>query len=642
MSGIAAVVSLDRSGIPEFDVERMANVLKKYGPDRQKILKRGNAVFLFCLQGHTPEHALESQPVVLDDRFVLLFDGRIDNRCELGNALGIVATELHSTADSVLAVRSFARWGEGAFGRLLGDFAVLVMDLQDGTLIGARDHMGLRVLHYHRCDRWFAIATAPDALFALSWVPRVLNQDKVGDTLVQRGLNGETTYFREINRVLPGSLIRVRGDAFSKHSFWSPESSPDVRFKTDEEYVEAFKEHLDNAVSARMRSCRVPCATITGGLDSSSVAVVAADMLAASGQKLNTYTAVPEAGFFRQELRGGFFDERPYVRKIVEANPNIVPHFIPSRAGPILDQIEDQIRMGGAPSGSIVNGLWVMDIFAAARQAGHDVMLTGEMGNITMSYHGRGLFPELLRTGRLVRLFVEIAGSGYRWQRAIRTWTLAPFVPAPLFRKYKQWRRGDEPPWHWFSFIHPEFAARSGVVDRAAREYLSFDAPTAREARQGRINEFHCFSEAADWFTQLRARFGIDVRTPAFDKRLFEFCIGIPTDQYLHQGCDRWLIRRAMKGRLPDTVLYNKKRGVQAADWHPRLTREIDTIASKVRSWTSNSDVASVVDLQRLSATLENWPERQPSVFSAESDLLSGVPQALGAAYFIESITGAN
>lgn len=619
----------------------MANVLKPYGPDRQKILVRGNAAFVFCLHQLTPEDVFESQPLVLANRFVMLFDGRIDNRSELSVALGMAGPELRSIPDSLIALRMFDRWGERAFERILGDFAIIVMDLQDERMICARDHMGLRVLHYHRSATRFAVATAPEALFALSWVPRILNKDKVGDTLINRGLNGETTYYQEINRVLPGCIVRVRGASFSKERFWDPENIADVRFKTDAEYVEAFQERLDGAVKARMRSFRPPCATITGGLDSSSIAVIAADMLAASGKKLNTFTAVPEAGFFRQEIRGGYFDETPYVRQIAEANTNLVPHFVPPSKGPILDQIADQIRLGGAPAGSILNGLWVMDIMTAARSAGHNVMLTGEMGNITMSYNGLGLFPQLLRTGQWLRLLGEITSQGYRWKKAIR-WTINPFAPAPLFRRYKQWRRGGKPPWHQSSVIHPEFAARSRVVDRAAREYLSFDAPTPRDCRLGRILDFSSYSETADWFGKLRAEFGIEVRTPAFDRRLVEFCIGIPVDQYLRKGRDRWLIRRAMKGRLPDVVLYNKKRGIQAADWYTRLTRERNHIAAKVKGLAANADVASIIDLQRLTTILDNWPERQPSDFSPENDIQFIVPQALGAAYFIENVTGPN
>ena len=297
MSGIAAILNLDGSPVAPTGVERMANVLKPYGLDRQKIVMRGNAAFVFCLHQLTPEDLFEQQPLVFANRFVILFDGRIDNRQELSAVLNIPAADLPFTPDSSIAMRLFDRWGEHAFERILGVFAIIVMDLRDGSLICARDQMGLRVLHYYLSATRFAVATNPDTLFALSWVPRICNKDQIGDTLVNRGMNEETTYYKDILRVPSGSIVRVRGSSLSKTRFWNADNIPDVRFKHDHEYVEAFEELLHAAVKARLRSRRAPCATITGGLDSSSISVIAADMLAARGDKLNTFTAVPEADF---------------------------------------------------------------------------------------------------------------------------------------------------------------------------------------------------------------------------------------------------------------------------------------------------------------------------------------------------------
>jgi asparagine synthase (glutamine-hydrolysing) len=259
-------------------------------------------------------------------------------------------------------------------------------------------------------------------------------------------------------------------------------------------------------------------------------------------------------------------------------------------------------------------------------------MLAGEMGNFTMSYDGSALPAELLLTGRWWRLFSEIMFSGNRWRYMVRSQTIAPFIPAALFRQYKQWRREGRPPWHDFSAIHPEFAARSGVLARAAREYGAFDAPPPRDGRLARIRGFNSYCETADWFAKLRANFGIDIRTPAFDRRLVEFCIGIPQDQYLCKGQDRWLIRRAMQRRLPDVVLSNKKTGIQSADWFPRLTRARYQITSELKRLAENSDVASIIDLKRLTALLEHWPAHDAQM----GPLKYIVPQALGVAYFLE------
>lgn len=619
----------------------MANILKPYGPYRQKTLVHGNAAFIFCLDNLTPEDTYERQPLFLANRFVLLFDGRIDNRSELGDILNASTSDLHSMPDSMLALRLFDRWGERAFERIVGVFAIIIMDLQDGRMICARDHIGLRALHYHRSSGRFAVATVPEALFALSWVPRILNKEKLADNLVRQTGDHEVTYYQGVFRVPPGSTVEVHGAAFSKHQFWDPEGIAEVRFSNDHDYVEAFKERLDKAVRASLRSCRPPCATITGGLDSSSIAVTAADILAASGNRLNTFTAVPEDGFAREELRGRYFDETPYVRQIAEVNRNIVPHFITQSRDPTPENIAETIRVIGLP-GATLNDLWGFDIFAAAGSAGHNVMLTGEMGNLTISYEGWGVFTELLLTGRWLRLFSEIGSSGYRWRRHFRQQMVGPLIPAPLFRRYKQWRRGGNPPWYDYSLIRPEFAAGSGVIDRAARGTMPFDAPRTRNWRLGRIKALRGYCEAADIFAKIRAGFRLDIRAPACDRRIVEFCIGIPEDQYLREGRDRWLIRRAMDGRLPSIVRNQKKSGAQAADWFPRLTRAQNHIAEEVQRLAENPEVASILDMPRLKAILGSWPDRQPAEYTpAESHLLA-VPDALGTAYFIENLTGAN
>src|SRR6266576_6688314 len=135
MSGISAILNLDGAPVRASEVERMANALRPYGPDRQRTLLRRNAGFVFCLHQLTPEDLFEQQPLVFANRFVMLFDGRIDNRPELGEALSIAASELHLMPDSMIAMRLFDRWGEHAFERILGDFAIIVMDLQDGRML---------------------------------------------------------------------------------------------------------------------------------------------------------------------------------------------------------------------------------------------------------------------------------------------------------------------------------------------------------------------------------------------------------------------------------------------------------------------------------------------------------------------------
>jgi asparagine synthase (glutamine-hydrolysing) len=641
LSGIAAIVHFDGSDVPQSEVERLTNVLKPFGPHRQRALVLGCAAFVFCLDTIVSEDVFERQPLLLAERFVLLFDGRIDNRPELGSALSISAEDLSVMPDSMIALQLFNRWGEAGFTRIDGVFAIIVVDLEERRIVCARDHLGLRVLHYYQAALRFAVATVPEALFALSWVPRRLNREKLADTLVWRGLNGETTNFREVFRVLPGHMITVLQSKFHKMQFWNPEAIADVNYKRDKDYVDAFKEHLSRAVKNGLRSSRTPCAAITGGLDSSTIAVVAADMLLAKGEKLNTFTSVPELGFTRQELRGRYFDETPYVKEIANFNKNILPHFVSQDSEPFLEKIAKVMRLSGLPGGTL-NCLWAVDLFSAAQSAGYTVMLGGEMGNLTMSYQGFGLFAELAATGRWFRLLAEIASSGDRWRDRVRNRTIAPLIPMPIFKVLKRRRRGTNPPWHDYSLIRPEFADQAGVVERAARENSPFDHPGIRNSKLSRVADFGAYCESADWFAKVRANFRLDIRTPAFDRRLVEFCIGIPTEQYLHHGCDRWLIRRAMEGRLPNNVLRKKKWGAQAADWFTRMTRDRNRMTEEIRRLAQNTEVASIIDMERCLSILDNWPDKQPAEYTSEEKHLLALPDALGVAYFVETMSGRN
>src|SRR5262249_21911738 len=156
----------------------------------------------------------------------------------------------------------------------------------------------------------------------------------------------------------------------------------------------------------------------------------------------------------------------------------------------------------------------------------------------------------------------------------------------------------------------------------AAGGYMPFDAPSFRNSKRSRINSFRDCGEVADFFARVRAGFHLDIRTPAYDRRIFEFCIGIPEAQYLRNGRDRWLIRRAMDGRLPNVVLNQNKCGAQAADWFPRVTRTRNQIAEEVKRLTENPEVAAVLDMQRLKAILNSWPDRQPPEYTPGENLL--------------------
>jgi asparagine synthase (glutamine-hydrolysing) len=98
------------------------------------------------------------------------------------------------------------------------------------------------------------------------------------------------------------------------------------------------------------------------------------------------------------------------------------------------------------------------------------------------------------------------------------------------------------------------------------------------------------------------------VRDPTADLDVVCYCFGVPPEQYLVEGIDRSLIRRAMWGLLPEVVLTNRLRGLQAADWHEKLENQRSELARQIGELKTSARVRRMIDLPRLERALSNWP----------------------------------
>ena len=127
------------------------------------------------------------------------------------------------------------------------------------------------------------------------------------------------------------------------------------------------------------------------------------------------------------------------------------------------------------------------------------------------------------------------------------------------------------------------------------------------------------------------ALYGIDLRDPTADLDVVSFCLGIPDEQYLAEGIDRSLIRRAMWGLLPEAVLTNRRRGVQAADWFERMHASRSALLDDLNSLRTSQLAAEALDLDRLEGMLSDMPDLEVNangrgmIYEYQSGLLRGL-----------------
>ena len=582
------------------------------------------------------ENALDSQPVSAGAD-LLLFDGLLAHRAELIDALAFEPRYAARHADSVLFARAWERWGEDAALRVEGTFAAVIWAPRTRTLTAVCSPLDAPPLYYAVDRRRAILATAPRVIFAWGDWARRVDDAMLASHMINDPGDGRATCYRGVRSLLPGELLTVSPKAARVRQYYDlAERARPVRLATDADYVDAAGELSRNAVESALRATTQPAIMLSGGLDSSALAVVALDILASRGdaEPLVTFTSMT-AGV-REDI-----DHR--VRSLAAMHPALEARFVDTGTVDIEQSLGRLVERAELPmrSARFAHGLAFLR-FAA--QAGKPVILDGNGGNNTLSYDGLARLPNLLLAGRLPSLLRESAGgpAGRRLGR------FSPLLHYGLYRCLPRRTHGavrrlvdGRQGWPDYTAIHPDFA-RVQRVDERAR--ASGHDPYARGCRSVKdalltrwegLRRRHWF-RAWQWAAVTES--GTQLRSPFCCRRLVEWCVGLPDDQFLRDGQSRRLMRRLMAGRLPSTILTERTRA--AWDWHPQ---DLPAMRATLERWRSDPGVAGRVDLERLLRLLAAAPTTTPTTRRNYSDrrfLRDGLDHALAVGRFIRWTEG--
>jgi asparagine synthase (glutamine-hydrolysing) len=394
-----------------------------------------------------------------------------------------------------------------------------------------------------------------------------------------------------------------------QHRYWSVADIKPIRLGSDENYADGLREVLDRAVRRQMRSAHPLGCYLTGGLDSSSVAALAAHALAEKGQRLAAFTQVPREGFEGWPPRGRYNDETPYVEAIRKALGNVDVTYVRSNEHDDFDDLERFFLMLEGPVRNPINLGWMMAIPRLARAQGRRVLLGGQLGNYTISWYGWSQTADHVRHGRLITAVRQVGlyhrlTPDSRWT-AFRRLVVEPLVPRAIGSWAHRRRHKYEAPWDEHAAIRPDYAAAMGIAARASEVGHDFLYRLDRGERAAGLTPTDYFGE---WLAADKALHGVEVRDPTADMDVIEYCFGVPPEQYLVEDIDRSLIRRAMWGILPKIVLTNRLTGLQAADWFEKFGNRREKLAAELAELGASPRVRKAIDMERLELALANWP----------------------------------
>ena len=412
----------------------------------------------------------------------------------------------------------------------------------------------------------------------------------------------------------------------------------------DRDYAEGLRFHLDQATRARLRGAgSAVAAQLSGGLDSSSVAATAARLLAPDGGKVVAFTAVPREGYDGPCPNRGVQDEGPLAAATAAMYPNMEHVLI--RAGHLspLAELDDAFFLFERPLLNLCNRVWVSAIDRAARARGLNVLLTGQSGNMSLSYGGLDLLPDLLGRGRLIRLWREAAALVRNRQlswRSAAALAFGPYIPGALWQWLVRTFRGNRHDIREYTAIRSDRMAALGLGAVARERSLDFSYRPRRDGFSGRLwvlgrvdRGYNNKGTLAGW--------GLDQRDPTGDKRLVEYCLSVPEGEYLAGGVPRSLARRALADRLPRAVLRERRRGYQAADWHEGLSSARDGAAAELQRMEFCPPVAATLDIRRMKNLLENWPSSGWERANVRQPYRLALLRGISAGHFLRTATEA-
>jgi asparagine synthase (glutamine-hydrolysing) len=595
MCGIAGAFRIDGApgpALPSHVLRRMADKMAHRGPDDAGFAeRRGGSIAARRLSiidvegGHQP-FANESGGIWAAQ------NGEIFNHEALRTDLRAGGHVLRSRCDTEVLPHLYEEHGPAFAERLRGMFAVAIWDEPNGRGVLVRDRLGIKPLYWARVGDVVLYASELKSLLASGMVGTELDHEAIAAYLTLGFVPAPLTPLKAVRKLSPGERLVVERGSMRLERWWSypvpePEAAP------AEEWAERLLDALRDSVRMRLMSDVPLGAMLSGGLDSSLIVALMAELM---DRPVQTF-AVGFAG-------GG--SELPDARRVAAAL-GAEHHELELELGATQDGLEDLAWHLDEP----VADLSSLGFIALSRLA---------VQHVTVALSGQGA-DELLGGYRKHRV-AALAGRWERLPRALRAAAAIPAAHGPAQgRRLARALQARDPVARLLAssgLVQPELrdalfgGALAGLADagerhartrlRGAERARPLDAALYLDAQLGLADDMlHYFDRAS-------MACSLEVRVPFLDHEFVELCARVPQELKVHRGTGKHVLRLAAKGRVPDSVLTKRKQGFFNEQMGAWLGSGDRSVAEEVLL-DGDSAYAEVIDPAVVRQAVAEWKQ---------------------------------
>lgn len=605
MSAIAGILHQNNDPVPYQHSEGMMQAFRNFPVDQTAVWSKEHIFLGCCLQWITPESIHELLPFYDYERgLAITADAIIDNRGELFEKLQVHKDDQQKISDSQLVLLAYFKWGEECPAYLVGDFAFMVWDERNNKLFGARDFSGTRTLYYTSQNERFAFSTTVSGLLSLPYINDDLNPQWIAEFIANPGMfesvDTSATVYKEVFQLAPSHSITVTAGGIKLKRYCTLNERNKLRLKKDDEYIEAFQDVFQSAIQSKLRTFKKKGAHLSGGLDSGSVAAFAGKSLI--GEQLHTFSFVPVHDFEDWTHKSRIANERPYIESTLQYHSNLSPNYVSVSERNPYTEIDEWLHTLEMPYKFFENTYWLRGIYQKAAEMNVGVLLNGQRGNWTVSW-GPSIdyYARLIKRMKWLKFYQEVQAysrrSGIGRKRIVSVVVNRKLMPTT-------YKKEDLFP----IFINRNFAKETGVFERLRMNGIDPAGKMSSDAykvRQNQFQQLYYWNTTGTYGAKMALRYGPVQRDPTDDLRVIRYCLSIPDDQFVRKGMDRALIRRAVKGYLPDNIRLNDEtRGVQGADGVHRMMPAWEQFTDEIEKMIENPLIQELLNKEVLTDAL--------------------------------------
>jgi len=585
MSGIFGLVHLNEQKAQRQTLELMQKKMLWFQPDKKGLSMTEHAGFGQLLRFSTPEDLFETLPLKLDG-ILFTFEGRLDNREELCDLLGISISQRLQTSDGLIACKTFIKLGVACCKRLIGEWSFAAWCEKQRKFTLAVSPIIYNTLYYAHLGDTLLFSNDTKGLDVPPLAPLTLDQRSFVYGMLRTGNHTETnSIFKGVQKLPSAHYLEITNDLTLKLTqYWGLDDIEPLQFNSTNACTEAFMEVFTQAVQARLRSYRPVTAFISGGLDSTAVVSITAALLKQHEQQLEAFHSAPlfkPDAYNTHSIRP---DETNLVRQIETFIPNLTTHIelcenqSPINAIKILMPWLNEVPLCPA------NSYWLLSIMQAMQEKGYGTALTGFHGNATISWNSPN-------TPRAPKHFIQHGA-----------WPMVKNILAGIINK--PLRNTIDTCLHWpdKTILQSQRIRALGLhhtVRKEAWVKLQNSVLKNRLIFSGvGVAPFNSINYGLLHGT------GIEKRSPTGDIRVIKFCLGLNESMCFSGNTNRMVVRRAMSGRLPTTVVENFKTGRQASDITQRIRHHKNEINPIWNNMQSSPILKEWVKMERLQQTV--------------------------------------